>query len=36
LQELLRGGDLVSIKTPVFGCSLFDTNCQQGNTLCKP
>lgn len=35
LQELLLGKDSASIKTPVFGCSLFETNCQ-GGTLCKP
>ena len=36
LQELLRGRDPVLSKTPVFGCSLFESNCQQGGTLCKP
>jgi hypothetical protein len=23
------------IKTPVFGCSLFEAECQQGTTECK-
>jgi hypothetical protein len=29
LQDLLRGGRSTVAKTPVFGCSLFETNCQQ-------
>jgi hypothetical protein len=36
LQELLRGGHSDQIVTPVFGCSLFEANCQQGDTACQP
>ena len=36
LQELLRQGHSNLVKTPVFGCSLFESNCQEGNTICKP
>ncbi len=36
VQDLLRGGRASRVNTPVFGCSLFETNCQQGNVLCKP
>jgi hypothetical protein len=36
LQELLLEGHSTQVKTPVFGCSLFESNCQEGNTICKP
>ena len=36
LQDLLRQGHSNQVKTPVFGCSLFETNCQQGDVICKP
>jgi hypothetical protein len=36
LQDLLREGRSNRIKTPVFGCSLFQTNCQQEEALWKP
>ncbi len=36
LQDLLREGHSTQSKTPVFGCSLFETNCQQGDVICKP
>jgi hypothetical protein len=36
LQELLREGHSDLAKTPVFGCSLFDNKCQQGDVTCKP
>jgi hypothetical protein len=29
LQDWLREGHANQVKTPVFGCSLFETNCQQ-------
>jgi len=35
LQELLREGHSSQVKTPVFGCSLFETDCQQGGGVCK-
>jgi hypothetical protein len=36
LQDLMREGRPSRVRTPVFGCSLFDTNCQQENVLWKP
>ncbi len=36
LQDLLLEGHSNQIKTPVFGCSLFEINCQQGDVICKP
>ncbi len=36
LEILLREGHPDQVKTPVFGCSLFETACQQGGTVCKP
>jgi hypothetical protein len=36
LQELLRQGKSKQNSTPVFGCSLFETQCQTTSTLCKP
>jgi hypothetical protein len=36
LQELLREGHSKLTETPVFGCSLFDNKCQQGDVTCKP
>jgi hypothetical protein len=36
LQELLREGDPNQVKTPVFGCSLFEAKCPQGDIKCKP
>jgi hypothetical protein len=36
LQELLRNGYSNQVETPVFGCALFETQCQKGEVLCKP
>jgi hypothetical protein len=36
VQELLREGHAGQIKTPVFGCSLFEAKCQKGDMICKP
>jgi hypothetical protein len=36
LQELLQEGHSNQAKTPVFGCGLFEAQCQKGNVLCKP
>jgi hypothetical protein len=36
VQELLREGHSNLANTPVFGCSLFDNKCQQGDVICKP
>ena len=36
LQELLWKGHSNQVKTPVFGCSLFEAQCQKGNVVCKP
>jgi hypothetical protein len=36
LQDLLREGHSNQVKTPVFGCSLFEAKCQEEDTLCKP
>jgi len=36
LQELLREGHSNQVKTPVFGCALFETQCQKADVLCKP
>ena len=36
LQDWLREGHSNQVKTPVFGCSLFETNCQQGEVACRP
>jgi hypothetical protein len=36
LQELLRGEHPGEVRTPVFGCSLFEAICQKGGDVCKP
>jgi hypothetical protein len=36
LQELLLAGHSNQAKTPVFGCSLFEAQCKQGDIICKP
>jgi len=36
LQELLLEGHSNQVKTPVFGCALFEAQCQKGDILCKP
>jgi hypothetical protein len=36
LKELLREGHSNQVKTPVFGCGLFEAQCQKGDVLCKP
>ena len=36
LRELLQEGHSQQTKTPVFGCELFEDQCQKGNLLCKP
>jgi len=36
IQELLRGEHSERVKTPVFGCSLFETQYQQEDNICKP
>jgi hypothetical protein len=35
LRDLLREGHSIQVKTPVFGCALFETNCQPGDVICK-
>jgi len=36
ILQLLREEPSNQVKTPVFGCSLFEAQCQKGETLCKP
>ncbi len=36
LEALLREGHSNQVKTPVFGCSLFEAKCQQGDIICIP
>lgn len=36
LQQLLQEGHSEQTKTPVFGCSLFEDQCQKGTAACKP
>ena len=36
IQELLREGRANQVKTPVFGCALFEAQCEKGDVLCKP
>jgi len=36
IQELVREGHSNQIKTPVFGCALFEAQCEKGDVLCKP
>jgi hypothetical protein len=36
IEELLREGHSNQVKTPVFGCSLFEAQCKQGDVICKP
>jgi hypothetical protein len=36
LKELLREGHSNQTKTMVFGCGLFEAQCQKGDVLCKP
>jgi len=36
VEEFLREGRSSQVKTPVFGCSLFEAECRQGDIICKP
>jgi hypothetical protein len=36
VKELLLAGQAARVKTPVFGCSLFEAQCQPGDVTCKP
>ena len=36
LENLLREGYSNQVKTPVFGCSLLESQCRQGDAICKP
>ena len=36
LEELVREGHSNQTKTPVFGCALFESQCQKGKVTCKP
>ncbi len=36
LQQLLRVARANQVRTPVFGCPLFESQCQQGGVICKP
>jgi hypothetical protein len=36
LQELMRDGHSSEVKTPVFGCALFEARCEKGDSVCKP
>jgi hypothetical protein len=36
LRDLIREGHSETAKTPVFGCALFEVQCQKGDVLCKP
>lgn len=36
LQKMLREGYSNEVGTPVFGCALFQTECQKGDIVCKP
>jgi hypothetical protein len=36
LEALLEQRFAGEVETPVFGCPLFDANCQQGGVACKP
>jgi len=36
LEEILRAGHSNQIETPVFGCSLFEADCKQGEIACQP
>lgn len=36
LQEFLREGHSMEVKTPVFGCALFAAHCEKGDVRCKP
>jgi|ERR1051326_786606 hypothetical protein len=36
VRNLIREGHAETTKTPVFGCALFDVQCQKGDVLCKP
>jgi hypothetical protein len=36
IEELVTGVDFHEAKTPVFGCALFETQCQKGDSICKP
>ena len=35
LLELLHGGQATQVKTPVFGCGLFESKCRIGDPSCK-
>jgi hypothetical protein len=36
IEELLREERSNQVKTPVFGCALFEAQCEKGDVLCKP
>jgi hypothetical protein len=36
LRELLQEGHSRQVKTEVFGCGLFDTQCRKADVICKP
>ena len=36
LREIVRAGRSAEIKTPVFGCALFEAHCRKGDVVCKP
>jgi hypothetical protein len=36
LQDLIRTGHSDQTNTAVFGCGLFETQCQKGTIVCKP
>jgi hypothetical protein len=36
LEELARDGHSNQVKTPVFGCALFEAQCRKGDVVCKP
>ena len=36
LEEILQHGSSSQTTTPVFGCSLFETQCEKGEAICKP
>lgn len=36
LQELIDNGHSEQTHTPVFGCGLFEMQCEKGTVVCKP
>jgi hypothetical protein len=36
LEDILLSGHAAQSRTPVFGCDLFDKQCNAGETACKP